>query len=367
MSRILLFTPDLHYSGSSKEVFLFSRQLLAAGATPEVVALRELGPVADSLRSLRIPVHCLDWRHAIPLSSRARLRQIVNRHSPDQIHLWKTSCLRAWFTSFPTKSTPLVMWKPDLPSINGYSLWSWLDWWMLKQADRIIFSNPWQKEQGCQLGLEAKKLGVAPFQGHGDPVPAATTQTPLTAGDPSFILCVGPLLPGRGHLEALWAFDVIRQVFPDLQLWLLGDGPERPRLLDFSQRMQSLQHVRFLGVQNHLAPFYAAARVVWVPTQKQGGRHVIAEAMSAGKPVIATNLPELADLIDNGRTGFLISPREKVRFAQLTRNLLDNPNLCAQIGRAARDKMERMSRECGVFENLLHACQLPPSQKPLAA
>jgi len=92
----------------------------------------------------------------------------------------------------------------------------------------------------------------------------------------------------------------------------------------------------FLGPQEDMADLLARATLVWVPSLGDTGLHFTLEAMAAGKPVVATNVPSLREIIVDGQTGFLIAPGDKVALARRTRELLRDPELARRMGEAAR-------------------------------
>jgi glycosyltransferase involved in cell wall biosynthesis len=75
--------------------------------------------------------------------------------------------------------------------------------------------------------------------------------------------------------------------------------------------------------------------VVWVPG-RHGGVNAALEAMVAGKPVVASRLPGLAEVVVEGETGFLDEPGDKAELARQTRLLLDDPERRRQFGEAGR-------------------------------
>jgi glycosyltransferase involved in cell wall biosynthesis len=86
------------------------------------------------------------------------------------------------------------------------------------------------------------------------------------------------------------------------------------------------------------------AEVVWVPSLKPRGYNVALEAMAAGKPVVASRLPGLTEIVQDAETGYLIPVGDKVSLARKTRLILDDPNVRLRMGEAGRRRArERFS------------------------
>jgi glycosyltransferase involved in cell wall biosynthesis len=143
---------------------------------------------------------------------------------------------------------------------------------------------------------------------------------------------------------------MLKYVFPDLHLILIGDGPDRSRLEQFVRLIEAEGHVHFLGHQPDAAALLGHAEVVWVPSRKHGGVNVALEAMAAGRPVVASRLPALAEVLSDGKTGFLIDPGDKMALARKTRWLLHDPNRSRQMGEAGRQRGERDFSATGFVE-----------------
>src|SRR5438270_470943 len=82
--------------------------------------------------------------------------------------------------------------------------------------------------------------------------------------------CAGPLEPHKGFMDALWAYDILRYVYADLHLLVVGTGSHRERL-EWAVRRCELRRVHFLGVPSDWSAILDEAEVVWVPSRAHGG------------------------------------------------------------------------------------------------
>jgi glycosyltransferase involved in cell wall biosynthesis len=155
---------------------------------------------------------------------------------------------------------------------------------------------------------------------------------------PRRIACAGRLERGRGFREAIWAVDILGQIFPDLHLLIAGAGPRRPDLQEMIDRL-AIRNAHLLGDHIVTAELFSAADVCWVPTRIDRGRQAALEAMAMGRAVVASDVPCLRELIRDGETGYLVPPGDPVAIARRSRALLRDPELCARIGTAAQQEV----------------------------
>ena len=150
------------------------------------------------------------------------------------------------------------------------------------------------------------------------------------------LLCVGRLIPIKGHIVLLRAFAQARARIPDLELEIAGRGPLQPALKGLARELGIAGSVRFLG---HVAPVQAAierAAIVVVPSMGEGFGMVALEAMERARPVIAAEIGGLGELVQHGETGLLVPPGEAEPFAGAIAELAGDLPRAARMGEAGR-------------------------------
>jgi glycosyltransferase involved in cell wall biosynthesis len=164
---------------------------------------------------------------------------------------------------------------------------------------------------------------------------------PAEVGDeaePPEVLYAGRLSPEKGVLDLVEAAD-------GMKLVVAGDGPLRDRVPGA------------LGFVPHheLLSLYARAAVVACPSRREGFGVACAEAMANGRPVVASAVGGLLDLVADGETGLLVPPGDVERLRAALRRLLDDAELRRNLGAAARRRAEERLAWPRVTELLLHA------------
>jgi glycosyltransferase involved in cell wall biosynthesis len=150
------------------------------------------------------------------------------------------------------------------------------------------------------------------------------------------LLCVGRLIPIKGHIVLLRAFAEARAAIPELRLDIAGRGPLEPALRALAKELGVDDAVRFLG---YVAPVQQAieeSALVVVPSMGEGFGMVALEAMERARPVIAAEIGGLGELVEEGVTGFLVPPGEAEPLAAAIAALAADPALRARMGSAGR-------------------------------
>jgi glycosyltransferase involved in cell wall biosynthesis len=138
----------------------------------------------------------------------------------------------------------------------------------------------------------------------------------------------------------VWAFDILNCLYDDLHLVIVGAGLDEERVRQFAQTLRLHDRVHFTGPVVDIQPWLNRCDLVWVPSLVDGGRQSALAAMAAGRPVVASRLPSLAEVILDGRTGYLVRPGDKMELSRQTRILLDHDDLRREMGAAARRHVE---------------------------
>jgi glycosyltransferase involved in cell wall biosynthesis len=150
------------------------------------------------------------------------------------------------------------------------------------------------------------------------------------------LLCVGRLIPIKGHVVLLRAFAAARERLPGLQLDLAGRGPLEPALKALARELGIDDAVHFLG---HVSPIQSAierAAVVVVPSMGEGFGMVALEAMERARPVIAAEIGGLGELVRDGETGVLVPSGQAEPLAEAIVRVAGDLELARQMGEAGR-------------------------------
>ena len=151
------------------------------------------------------------------------------------------------------------------------------------------------------------------------------------------VLSVGNLIAVKGHELLLRAVAAVHSC-PDLRCEIVGEGPERTRLVELAAQLGIADRVVFVGRQPRKSVAQALARctIFALPSRYEGLGCVYLEAMSAEKPVIACRGQGIGEIIRSGENGWLIAPDNVSELTYALTKLLGDRALRAWLGNAAR-------------------------------
>ena len=123
-----------------------------------------------------------------------------------------------------------------------------------------------------------------------------------------------------------------------LTLLIVGDGTQRQELTELSRVLGLEDTVKFLGTRHDAVEIVGSSDVFVHPTQLEGLGMAIMEAMSLGVPPVASRVPAIAELIEDGSSGVLVAPGDVAAWEEALLRLLRSPALRQEIGQAARGR-----------------------------
>jgi glycosyltransferase involved in cell wall biosynthesis len=122
-------------------------------------------------------------------------------------------------------------------------------------------------------------------------------------------------------------------------LCMVGDGPDRVQLERRAHELGIMREVLFLGYQEEVASFYAAFDALVLPSSNEGTPVSAIEALAAERPVVATRVGGVPDVVRDGEDGFLVEAGETGDLADRLEQLARDPELRERMGRQGRERV----------------------------
>ena len=213
-----------------------------------------------------------------------------------------------------------------------------------------------------RIGVPARLLTVVHYglePGDGAP-PAVPLRAQLgIPADAPVVGMVGRLTEQKGHVYLLDAFARLRARHPGAWLVLVGDGELRAPLEKQAAELGIADRVRFTGYRADGAALMREMDVVVAPSIWEGFGLVLLEGMAAARPIVASRVSAIPEIVLDGETGTLVPPRDPAALADAIGALLADPARAASYGAAGRARLaacftvEKMVREtAGVYRSL---------------
>jgi glycosyltransferase involved in cell wall biosynthesis len=291
---------------------------------------------AEPLRQSGVRVLSLDRTTTLALWQWLPLLRLLRRERIDVVHTHQFGS-NFWGT--------LVARLARVPVVIAHEhTWSYEGEPLRKLADRLVISRladafvaVSREDRRRMIEIERIDPRVIRYMPNGI--------TPLPAADGRGIraeLGIEPEAPVIGTVSVLRrqkALDVLLHATaelvrsrPDVHVLIAGSGPQRERLEGLVRELGLEHRAHLLGHRADVPDVIQALDVAVTSSGYEGSPLSVMEYMAAGKPVVATRVGGVPDLVDDGETGLIVEPRDPHALAEAVLRLLDDPELRARMG-----------------------------------
>jgi len=367
MSRILFIITQSEIGGAQRFLLEFAPFLagkghqitLAAGeGDGELFTKLESGIMNHELRTCRIPHLVRNLNPFSDIKALFSILKIIKKERPNIVFLQSTKAgfLGSLATRFLTSNVKFDVKRQKPRIIYRIGGWSFRDprsWWM----NKILFwmekiSAPWKdiiivnSELDRQVaidrkiapadklvkiynGIDADKLEFLSKEKAVEKLVQYTKYNPPAGGQNTKIVgTIANLYATKGIeylIEAVNILYNIQHTTYDIQFVVIGEGKERPKLEALIQKYNLRSKFFLIGRVPNATQYLKAFDIFVLPSVKEGFPWVLLEAMAAEVPIISTKVGAVPEVIEDGREGFLVSPRDNEALAEKISCLLSLP------------------------------------------
>ena len=154
------------------------------------------------------------------------------------------------------------------------------------------------------------------------------------------IVTVGHLTAQKGVKYLLMAAPHVLREFPNAQFLIIGEGPQKHELEIQAEKLGVHKKVMFTGWRDDARDIVAAADIFVLPSLIEGLPYSILEAMSSGKPVVATSTGGIPEAVVDKETGFLVPIKKSMAIADAVNFLIHNKDVAVTMGVAGKRRIE---------------------------
>jgi len=318
-----------------------SMSFVADARDVDVVRIDELGREISPLRDLVATL---------------RLARLIRRERPDILHthtakagtVGRVAALLAG-----RRAPPIVVHTFHGHVLRGYfgplrsGLFRLLERWLAARTTALIAVSPQVRDDLVALGVAPPERFVVIRLGIELDERVAAEQNGRAesrrylgiASDRFAVGWIGRMTAVKRTDDVLVAFRRLRDDGVDAVLCMVGDGPDRPELERRAHELGVIRDTLFLGYQEDVAPFYAAFDALVLPSSNEGTPVSAIEALAAGRPVVATRVGGVPDVVQEGQDGFLVDPGATDDLADRLARLARDPALRERMGGAGRERV----------------------------
>lgn len=351
--RILHLIKTLYVGGAELHLLNLCRQLKRQGVEIAVAYLQDpiewgSSPLHSAFEQSGIRIVNLGADRFYDIRWISRLASLLKEERPDILH---THLPRADFAGFIGH-----LLRPSIPwvcSVHDIYSKSWSGKWTLplfsrvwRQADALIAIShavkDWLVQEMCvpsekvtviHYGIEPEQFARPNFALQENPV----LDSPMIVGS------IGRLEWRKGHECLIRAMPTVLQEVPTASLLIAGHDP-----WGYGRTLQALidqlelnGRVRIVGFQNDVSSFLQSINIFAFASRSEGFGQVVVEAMAVGRPVVASRIPPLTEIVVDGESGLLVEPENPQAFAHAISWLLTHPEEGQRMGRLGQERVRK--------------------------
>jgi glycosyltransferase involved in cell wall biosynthesis len=341
--KVLLVDLETEWRGGQNQALLLLKGLRDRGHEAELVAAQS-SALGERARAAGLRVHPVS-RGLFRVPAAHQIRDLLRRGQFDIVHANEAHAVTAVWLALWASGKPLRI-QFVISRRVGYPLSkSHLAQARYRAAARIVANSGWVAEQAATSGAPRERLTVVY---EGTEIPArftaeerkrARARWGVSSSTP-LLGCVGVLLPDKGQEWLIRSLAEAKKEFPAAKLLLAGDGPCRGRLESLAKDLGLQDDVIFAGFVKDVESVYAALDVFLLPSFFEALNNSLLAAMAYEIPSIAFNKGALGEIIEDSKSGLLVSGPEVAEISAAAIRILRDQEFAMGLGKAGRVRIE---------------------------
>lgn len=332
---------------------------------PLVCTFTPGGSLEPAFRELDIPVITLVKRPRLDYSLTWRLRQVLRREKVDILH---THNCGPWFyggVAAKLAGVPCLVHTEhsNVAAQRGKMLVA--ERYLARITDAVVadcskvaqqlINNQGLADQKVKIIYNGVNLDTFQQNGHGGHLKDSLGIAPHS----QLIGCVARLAPVKDHPTLLKAFLGVKRRIKNAKLLLMGDGEQRPKIEELISHLGMNNDVILTGFRSDVSNLLQTIDVFALASKSEGMPLAIIEAMAAEKPVVATRVGGITELVVEGETGHLVDPQDAEGMTRALVDLLENPSRAVALGKKGRQRAEELfslAHTVNQYEEVYRGC-----------
>ena len=295
------------------------------------------------------------WSYLTQSSHAARE---AREFAPDLVHVHYAGGFGLWGVRTGIKPTVVSVWGSDLIGYRPRWLYNSMLRFVLKRATHVTATGQFLKETTCRICPTAyDKMSIIPF---GVEIPEKIVAPP---SEPLRICCIKGHRLKYGPDILLKAMSEVKKAVPGVLLSMAGEGEMTEQLKKMVSAFGLEENIRFVGFvqRNDIYSFLQGHHLMVMPSLTEAFGVAALEASACGRPVIASNVGGVPEVVLDGTTGILVPPKDPDKLAQAIINLAQDADTREKMGKAGYEFVkQRYSWEgsldmmCDLYERLIN-------------
>lgn len=298
--------------------------------------------VADHARSRGLDTEIVPCNGRLDCKAIGRIREIVKRRRVDVLHThgYKAD-ICGYAASWPRRAALVSTchnWPDRRPAMRAYAV---MDRLVLRRFDGVAAA-------AGPVAAVLKRAGIPGAVALANGVElerfqqaAPTLRDRIPEGCDQLVGFIGRLVPAKGGEFLIRAAQKVLAGRPRAAFVFVGEGPSGKEWQALAERLGISRHVLFTGARNDMPGVYASLDVLVLPSLIEATPMCLLEAMAAGRPVIATRVGSVPEVVLPDITGLLLEPGDAGGLAEAILRLLNDLDLARRMGEQGRAHVEQ--------------------------
>jgi glycosyltransferase involved in cell wall biosynthesis len=343
---VLHIDPERAWGGGERQVAGLLEYLSARGHQCLLLCHPE-APLSEKAKRIGVPTLSIRMRNDLDPRPAFFFRNVVRSGNYDIIHFHtkRAHSLALWLGRLRSKSKIVVTRRMDYPIKPGW----YTSFLYNRQTDGIVAISKKIAAVLLEGGVRRETIRVIYSGVEPELFYAADARR---NGGPLVVGTLAGLVRRKGHRYLLEAAARLKQQGVRLRYCFGGEGPERRDLQELALRLGLRDEVSFLGFVSDAPRFLSSIDIFALPSLFEGLGVAVLEAMAAGKPVVASAVGGIPELVEDQTTGILVPPGDFEALAGALSRLASDPERVRAMGEIGRETVRhRFTMEQMALQN----------------
>lgn len=350
--KILYVITSTGIGGAEKQLFELVTRLDVERFEPMVCSLKPSGPVGEALQARGIPFFSLDMPDAgglrgmaVTMRSVYRLLMLVAALSPDILHTFLFRANQIGRFVALVQGTPVIcavrtqeMEKQFHHTCDSKTSFM-VDHYTANSEGVREFTITKSRLKPENITTIANGIDMEPFRG--SRCDSELKKSLGLAPEHRVITAVGRLRKEKGYPFLLTAFKGVVEEWPDTRLLIAGEGEEEASLKQHARELGIAEKIVFAGLRTDIPAILALSEIFVLSSLWEGMPNAVLEAMAAGRPVVATRVGGVPELVVEGETGLTVPPSDAAALRQALLSMLKDSERARLMGEKGRERAEK--------------------------
>lgn len=372
-TNVLLLIGQLERGGAERQLVELAKGLDKRRYRCTVCSLSKQIPIADELEDADLRFVSLKKMLPLDITRVPRLLALIHEEATDILHCFLPAANSWGRVAGELASVPVVIASVRNAIPDQKWVYTWINRVLAPVTDAVVVNASATKKllierreaSPDQVELIYNGIDLARFD-----VAVDTREKRVQLAlhpDRPVVAMVGRFVPQKDYATFLRAAHLVLTEHPTARFLCVGNGPLLPEMTSLVADLGIAAQVAFAGERDDVPEIMHAIDVLALSSRWEGLPNVIMEAMAARRPVVATNVGGIPELVVEGRTGFVVLPQYPQALASRIVELLKDPVLSERMGTLGRRRIEELfCRERMVAQtDRLYQLLLQPQQEDL--